>query len=477
MSLKASKLIAFFGCILVFALHLNAQYSQLETALSKDEKIAHYLSDTLHAGAKMKELNDSATKARDRGDKITAIEDYEIGLALTSYAKDSFNLLTSLYAHIGGLLRDAGADKIAIVYFEKALMENRKFNKNGDAWKYNLLGSIVPSFIKRKEYDSADVFYREAKKVAWEMGKPLWEASAENNIGMLYEKLGKHDSAFNTFICSVKILSASDKEDSLLLGSINDNIAQNYFARNRFDTAEKYYLQNIALFSTLKIPFGIFKAEIGEANCALAMHDYTKELLYSNRAKNCLTQNPANFNATDCITLLECHLRYYLAVGNSKQAFLQQARIDSIKNTLMREQKRISEKLMEGLTEAEEIKSFRSIQLYDLKLQRNKASLAESHRKTMMSFILSLVIILSAAVIISILTLYYRNKQKSEVQLREQKEQLAKSELERQKLEQEKIEQELTHKKADLRNVGMYLSEFKDLQDAITGKLHEIKNQ
>ncbi len=460
--------------------NVKAQDTFIKFSSLKDKLITRYLSDTLKAAVKIQELTDSARKAIDRNDKISAIEDYEIALTLVPYAKDSFNILTPLYAHFGGLLYNSGAEDMGNIYAGKALMENRKANKKASVWRYNLLSSIVGKYIHLKEYDSAEVYYKEAKKEAWATGEHLSMAAAENNIGMLYELRNMHDSAYNYFIRSIKILSASNRRDSILLGSINDNIALNYFKRNKFDTAEKYYSQNITLFTHTEIPVGIFKSEIGAANCMIARHNYPGGLCCINQALNCMIQYSGHFNAHDRIALLQSRQHYYSAVGNLRQALVQQTEIDLIKDSLAMEQKRISDKLLQGLTSAEIIKANRGIEIYNLKLQQNKASLEESHKSASMRLLLAIIIALSGGSIIILLIIFLRSRQRihqGEIKLSEQKEALAKSELERQKLEQEKIERELSNKKDDLRNLGKYLTELKDVQETVAGKLGEIKNQ
>jgi hypothetical protein len=455
-------------------------YCKAQDTIARPGHVAHYLADTLNAPSKIKELINFALKASDDNDNIAAIEDYQIALALVPYAGDSLDILTSLYARFSGLLHSSGAENMATLYAEKALMERRKANKKATVWEYNLIGRIGSSYLIRKQYDSSEIYFIEAKRVAWATGQHLSMAAAENNLGMLYELRNMHDSALYAFIRSIKILSPSNKNDSILLGSIYDNIALNYVSRNKFDTAEKYYRQNNILFTRIKIPIGIFKSEIGTANCMITLHKYSCGLSFINQAENCMAQNADYFNPNNRITLIQCRQHYYSAIGDLKQALVQQAEIAAIKDSLDGEQIKISDKLLKGLTDAEIMKANRGIEIYNLKLQQNKASLEESRKSASMRLLLAIIIALSGAAIILLLMIYFRNRQRihyGEIKLGEQKEQLAKSELERQKLEQEKIERELINKKDDLRNLGTYLTELKDMQETVAEKLGEIKNQ
>ena len=468
---------------LVINVFLLAGFSvqcKAQDTLACPVSMAHYLADTLNAPSQIKELINFALKASDDNDNIAAIEDYQIALALVPYAGDSLDILTSLYARFSGLLHSSGAENMATIYAEKALMERRKANKKATVWEYNLIGRIGSSYLIRKQYDSSEIYFIEAKRVAWATGQHLSMAAAENNVGMLYELRKMHDSALHAFIRSIKILSPSNKNDSILLGSIYDNIALNYVARKKFDTAEKYYRQNNILFTRIKIPLGIFKSEIGTANCMIILHKYSCGLSFINQAENCMAQNADYFNPNDRITLIQCRQHYYSAVGNLKQALVQQAEIAAIKDSLDGEQKKISDKLLKGLTDAEIMKANRGIEIYNLKLQQNKASLEESRKSASLRLLFAIIIAISGAAIITLLTIYFRNRQRiqqAEIKLREQKEELAKSKLKRQKLEQEKIERELDYKKSDLRDLGTYLTELKDIQDTISEKLHEIKGQ
>jgi hypothetical protein len=114
-----------------------------------------------------------------------------------------------------------------------------------------------------------------------------------------------------------------------------------------------------------------------------------------------------------------------------------------------------------------------------MQMLRSKELLDQARKNSRMNFLLAIIATLSAIIIITLLTVYFRNRnrmQQSEIKYSEQKEQLAQSELARQKLEQEKIERELNFKKSDLQNLSTYLTELKTVQDTVSEKLHEINN-
>ncbi len=469
-----------FGILFLFIPLIKAQEAIVKHSSKKEVRIDRYLSDTLNAPSKIRELLDSSRKARDVNDKVTAIEDFQIALALVPAASDSSRILATLYSNFSELLHSSGAEDMATKYAKMALMENRKASKAASIWNYNLLGKIVSSYIQRKEYDSAEIYYLAAKNEALATGDHLAVAAAENNIGILYDEMGMHDSAFSCFIHSIRILAPRDAHDSFLLASINDNIGLNYYGRNKYDSGVKYFLKNIDYYSTVKNNEGKFKSYLGTANCMLALHNYQGALSNIDKARECMEQNPSDINAGRYLDFLKCKLNYYSAVGNLKMVSTQQNAIIHFKDSLILDQNKISEKLLQGLTEAEVMKANRGIQIYNLQLQRNKTSLNESEKNTRMSLLLALIVSLSGGIIITLLALYFRNRnrmQLNEIKLREQKEQLTQSELKTQRLEQEKVERELSFKKDDLRNLGTYLTELKDMQDTVAEKLHEIKNQ
>ena len=61
--------------------------------------------------------------------------------------------------------------------------------------------------------------------IAKEIGRPVWIAGAHNNLGICEYRRGNNDAAMSFYDRAKKELVMETVRDSMLLGSINDNVA------------------------------------------------------------------------------------------------------------------------------------------------------------------------------------------------------------------------------------------------------------
>ncbi|HTB31617.1 MAG TPA: hypothetical protein VK808_06305, partial [Bacteroidia bacterium] len=129
-----------------------AQDSAASARDSKDALFAKYLSDTLNAPTKIRELLSLLQNKNNVKDKTLALEEYEVAFSLAPYVRDSFSVLTPLYAQFSGMLDNAGAREMAIEYAKKAL-EYRHIDLNKPGFEYNLIGRIAGFYVRSRDYD------------------------------------------------------------------------------------------------------------------------------------------------------------------------------------------------------------------------------------------------------------------------------------------------------------------------------------
>jgi DNA-binding CsgD family transcriptional regulator len=448
------------------------KYSQL-----KEQLTATYLSDTLHAPAKIRELIKSAMESDDR---LTAIEKYEMAFALAPYAADSIDVLTSLYARFSGLLYNAGAHDMSIEYAKKAFVYCNKTHPEASEWKYNILGKIASFYLNYNRYDSSARYFILARKEAAALGKPIWNAAATNNIGMLYEAQNFHDTAYSLFSMAKNMLQSPNRYDSVLLGSINDNIAQNFYIRNHFEEAYNFYKQNLVLYKNLNNEGGVFKTELGLASSCISMHKFDEAQQIIADLENMPPAENHKKVIEGQIKVLNVLKQFASENGDWKKAMEEQNKITALTDTLSKLQKETADGLMRALAETEVLKAHKDIEVYQMHLKEKENALQESRKTATLRLIITLLVALTSAVAIALLLLYFRHLSRlrqHQIKIGEYKQELARKEMEKQKLEQEKLEQELQFKKGDLHDLGIYLSKVKDVHSTISEKLQEIKNQ
>ncbi|HTB32865.1 MAG TPA: tetratricopeptide repeat protein, partial [Bacteroidia bacterium] len=456
----------------------SSRYSQL-----KGELMAHYLGDTLNAPAKIKELIRSAMESGYKDDKTAAIEKYQVAFALVPYARDSDDVLARLYAQFSGLLYRAGAEDMSIEYAKKSLVFRKKVHRKATIDQYNIIGKIASFYLESGRFDSATKYFEMGLREANELNTPLWKAAAMNNLGMLYQAENLHDTALSSYKNAINILALKNQRDSFLMGSINDNIARNFYVAKQFPEALEYFNRNNILYSYLHDTLGIIKSELGVASAFTSMRKFSEALSEIDNAEKIFQAKQAisrlrNMNTR--INILKALQQFHSESGDWKKALDEENTIASIIDSLSKEQKNFADGLMRALTETEILKAHRDIEVYNLHLKEKENALEESRKTSSLRLIIAILVTIAGGFVIALLLLYFRNRnriQLQQIKIREYKEELAGRELEKQKLEQEKLEQELHYKKGDLHDLGVYLSKVKDMHTTVSDKLEEIKNR
>lgn len=349
---------------------------------TKDELFARYLSDTLNAHQKIKELLGLIQASNKEKDKSLALEEYEVAFSLAPFVGDSVDVLTPLYANFSGLLDNAGAREMAIKYAKKALEYRRKSDLNKPAFEYNLIGRIAGFYVRSREYDSALYYYKMSAQVAKNSGELAYQSAAQNNIGMLYIKEGLFDSANNAFVRALHILNPiTKKSDSAFKGAILDNIADNYFAARKYTEAINEYKNKMEWSNIIHSQIGVIVSNIGIAKCLATMHNFPSSLTYLKLAESEVVKEFGSGNRTKYIEIYEAEEYYDSASGDWKNALIQKNNIQHIRDSLANEQKKNTDGLIRTLTEMEIMKAHRDIQYFQLQQAQKVASMKEEQKR------------------------------------------------------------------------------------------------
>jgi len=446
-----------------------------------DELFTAYLSDTLRPTQKIKELINTAKFRRDRQETSHALQCYQVAIALEPYVHDEPHTLFRLHADFAGLLNGLGANEFAMQNWKKALGLYRSYHPDATVESCNIMGSMVGYYIQSAQYDSAFYYYDLALLEAERTGLKTLISSAHNNIGMLKAKNGDYAGAHQYYQNAVAILEKKNRADSSMFCSINDNLAELAILEKDWDKALDCYTENIRLLREISQYYpndsrGLLQAYCGKVNVLMK----TRNLITAGKEIQYADSIVAHFR----YMITEKYIRNYYTLkyeyarlsGNPAEMEIYHSHLLSLSDSLQTISRSVTDPLSKAMVNITINKFDKDVQLYRLQLAEKERDLEEARKKQLRNFLIAAVTILFSIVTF----LYFRNRnrlQKNEIRLQQYKHDLAEKELENKKLEQEKTERELHHKKSDLRDLGVYLSQLKQLHFSMAERLDTIKSQ
>ena len=137
----------------------------------------------------------------DWGKYETGIEYYMNAIALLDTLSD-FGPLSVRYNNVGMAYQLIGNHSEAILWFKKALkIEERFGNSLRLATRYNNIGN---SYMALTEFETTLEYFEKAKDLFMQSGQWPQISKILGNMGVLYQKTGKHSEAENAFLNSVE---------------------------------------------------------------------------------------------------------------------------------------------------------------------------------------------------------------------------------------------------------------------------------
>ena len=459
-----------------------------------DSLLNGYLADTLNVAQKIKELNLKARKLDDAGiKKSEAIRTYQTATRLVPYAKDSFAVVARLYADFSSALSTSGSRSLAIQYGIGAFDYYKKAYPVASSTSYNMLGKIAGFYFGAEQYDSAEHYFRLAAAEATDAGIPLWIASANNNLGVLFFKQGRFTEAAAYYKTAASTLQIHNRADSVLQGSITDNLAELALVKNGLKEAARLYTLNEKWYQSLKSYPDIVKSDLGLGRVYLAGKEYNK-LWAQLEAARSLLFGPHYIGGKYFLAYYQLLKQYSVATGNLASALSAENSIEHYKDSLSKTNNEALNHLTDALVRSDIATFNNEIELYRADGLLREKELQHAHsaaRKNLFFFVLTFVL---SAVIIMLLFAFYRNKnkaQKEHIELQQSQIQLQQDEIEIQRIarelgeaklslqqmEHERLSEELHYRKKDISDLALYLSRLKDINDTMMDRLEELKTK
>ena len=470
-----------------------AENNELHFYLS-DSILNQYLSDTIHAGAGIRQLDTLASRlATDPQKKSQAIQTFQLGLMLVPYARDSFEAVSRLYADFSSLLNEAGAPYLAIDYVKKALASYKLAHAASTSTSYNLSGKLASFYLKNNELDSAGHYYQLAINEAQNTGMPTWIAGAQNNLGICLFKKRNYADAYRHFKMADSVLTLNHTEDSILKCSIVDNMAQLLLAQGNLGAAAVLYKANIASYTVLNIHQDIVKSRLGLGNVFLAQRNlgdlWTQLSLIAT-----LVHSKKFVSQAHVLGYYELLLQYYLTTGNFKEALKAQEQLSSLKDSISNNNSKALKTLSDAMISSEMYKFNTQLELYQNRLLLRDRDLKSARGEAKSNLLFLIITFILGTGLCILLYVFYRNKsriqrdqirlqqselkiQRDEIELEKIARQLSEAQFDIQRLEREKLTRELEYKKKDISELSLYLSGIKNMNLTMLNKLGDIKNK
>ena len=450
------------------------------SVLEPDAVELQFLSEeNLSAEEKIAQLIEEAKTFDKTHQRPDAMRKVLMALMLENQVKAPNKTLVQLHIRFGDYLHVAGAIDLGVKHSKMALAQMMILEEIPEQDIYNMIGKVASHHMQAGQLDSALVYYRMAISKARTITRPLWLAAAYNNMGMLQNELQHLDSAKVYFLKAQQALPVKTAADSSLLGSIRDNMAELAITQCRYADALTMYSDNATMYAALKQPDRRLQAEMGKARSYLYMKDNKRAyavLQWCEAFKSHLKQPQQGRTAG--MHVLWRH--YYENTGNWQAVAAHLDKLKHINDSIAEERAHFLNNVAQTLATSEVTRFTKVLELHKLQLERNQAALKEARKHAHRNTLISIAFALLGIIIVTLLFLFYRNKMKTneaQLQLNRYKLELTETELRNRELEKVNLTRQLEHKKGDLSDLALYLSNLKDITRQMLERLNEAKGK
>lgn len=230
--------------IAVFLLLFLDGFGQSSYLYISENELEEIIRSPENVNAKITELQDIAARTNSLTEKVTALQTIVL---LEGHALHAECDLSSAYAQMAELTMQMNATKDALLLSHKTLSLAQKCEGINAIVIYNHIGRLGSFHMLANNLDSALFYFRLAETYSDTIAEPLWHASSLNNLGMVWTKLNKPDSAYSYFNQAIFGLNTSNEEHRHFLGNVNDNLAEWHQQKGNLTVAKQFYQENIEL--------------------------------------------------------------------------------------------------------------------------------------------------------------------------------------------------------------------------------------
>lgn len=446
-------------CLLVSPFFLQAQ---------SDEKI----------GNEVKALIDKSEQLHAKGEYEAAFEMFVKASSLGEGLPESNEHYLLLNIKLAEYLSSLGFNKEAISRTKLVLLLLNKHHSENLAEAVFTTAKLSGMYFNMGEYDSA-LFYSKrniqlAKRVSWTSS-----ASQYNNTGFFLYKIGQTDSAMIYFQVALQHLQHTIiPENKNLHYAILDNIGEIYFGRKQYAKAYAYFMRCDSIGNHMNNVRRHAQSHLQLAKTYIKtdrFNDARNELAL---ATPLISQNKTEQRYKFQIQTNDIWKDLYKATGLHTDALRIEEQSSQLRDSLNKAETHIREGMLSFLVSKYLKKANAEIALEQEKRKHQEEELRLTQKTVKLNWIIIIVtIVFSISLIVWLITYLKatKNRAKTEAENAAIKIQLHEEKLKNIQLEEEKLRNELTHKRQDISDLSLYVSNLKNFHDTLRSELEGIK--
>jgi len=345
----------------------------------------------------------------DKADIKGAIDSYTQSLNYREQLRDSQGIVIS-YNNIG-LAYSEGGDKLAAIdYYVKGLAIADKIGfERGRGLLNSNIGLV---YYDLKNYEFSEKYQREAITIYEKMGNKKALPTAYNNLGIVFKARGQYKEAKEFYGKALDLARA--EKNPYRIAAYGDNIGVVLQDEKRYEEALRYNLEALEIRRTLQDPSGLMNSliNVGSTYAHLGQLDKAEPLI---REAYAIGQAGNKWQQMEVANSMAALLA---AKGNYKEAYEQISFYNQLKDSLVGAESRrqMAEILTRYKTEQQEREN--EVLRKDNALMDAEAKQGAYVRNFLFGFV-ALFLLLAL-----VLFYAYRNKQRSNVALSQQKTQI-----------------------------------------------------
>jgi serine phosphatase RsbU (regulator of sigma subunit)/Tfp pilus assembly protein PilF len=211
----------------------------------------------------------------EQGNYPEAIEYMRKGIKLKEEMNDKKGMRIG-YNNLGNIYATMGNYKEGLNYYFKTLkVAEESKERLGESYAYDNIGTI---FLHQNKLDISLVYFKKAVKIQEEMGDKVIAGSSYSSIGNIYQLKKRYKEALPYHMRDLNVKEAAN--DKLGISAVCNSIGFDYLGMKVFDKALTYHLRSYNLCKEIGHKKGIGDAAGGIGKIHEERREYSKALDY-----------------------------------------------------------------------------------------------------------------------------------------------------------------------------------------------------
>ena len=346
-----------------------------------------------------------------KGDFIRSVEHYEKSLVIDKNTNNISGIASSL-TNLGNVFQKQGNYNKAIEYYIEVLKIREELNdKTGIADVYNNIGALNE---KQNEYDNALKNYQKALILYNETQNKRKLSNVLHNIGFILSRQKHYTQAIEYYFQALEIRKEYGAKKGIAATTLN--IGELYQILKKYKEAYNYYSESLKLYKDIDSKPGISDAYAAIGSYYKDIHKYNEAIEYLEKAISIAMELKLRLNMQK---IYKEHSLVYASWSKYTKAYEYRLLYEQMKDSLTNEKN--SKKIIELQLQFEFEKHQKELEL-EGQIEKLR-TIKELNKQKIINY--SLIVGLTTLIIIAFLVYRaYKVKQKDNLLLKEQKDQI-----------------------------------------------------